>query len=57
MAMADVCLYGARAITLAGPSRAPVTLRAGHFGGTLGTGTLRLDLQGACAGAGPDQRA
>lgn len=46
MAMADVCLHGARAITLAGPSRAPVTLRAGHFGGTLGTGTLRLDLQG-----------
>lgn len=56
MAMADVCLHGARAITLAGPSRAAVTLRAGHFGGTLGTGTLRLDL-GACAGAGPDQRA
>ncbi|CAD0350289.1 amidohydrolase family protein [Xanthomonas hortorum pv. vitians] len=46
MSMADVCLQGARAITLAGPSRAAVTMRAGRFGGTLGTGSLRLDLQG-----------
>ncbi|WP_193589281.1 amidohydrolase family protein [Xanthomonas arboricola] len=46
MSMADVCLQGARSITLAGPSRAAVNLRAGRFGGTLGTGTLRLDLQG-----------
>ncbi|MCL1525177.1 amidohydrolase [Xanthomonas nasturtii] len=46
MAMADVCLQGARAITLAGPSRSAVSIRAGRFGGTLGTGTLRLDLHG-----------
>ncbi|WP_193553202.1 amidohydrolase family protein [Xanthomonas arboricola] len=46
MSMADVCLQGARSITLAGPSRAAVNLYAGRFGGTLGTGTLRLDLQG-----------
>ncbi|WP_338339946.1 amidohydrolase family protein [Xanthomonas euvesicatoria] len=46
MAMADVCLQGARAITQAGPSRAAVTIRAGRFGGTLGTGTVRMDLQG-----------
>ncbi|APO97153.1 amidohydrolase family protein [Xanthomonas vesicatoria] len=46
MSMADVCLQGARSITLAGPSRAAVNIRAGRFGGTLGTGTLRLDLQG-----------
>ncbi|WP_039447226.1 amidohydrolase family protein [Xanthomonas vasicola] len=46
MAMADVCLQGARTVTRAGPSRTAVTIRAGHFGGTLGTGTLRLDLQG-----------
>ncbi|AVQ09054.1 TPA: amidohydrolase family protein [Xanthomonas vasicola pv. zeae] len=46
MAMADVCLQGARTVTQAGPSRTAVTIRAGHFGGTVGTGTLRLDLQG-----------
>ncbi|MCF5935762.1 amidohydrolase, partial [Xanthomonas perforans] len=46
MAMADVCLQGARAITQAGPSRAPVTIRAGRFGGTLGTGTVRMHLLG-----------
>lgn len=34
MAMADVCLHGARAITQAGLSRAAVTIRAGRFGGT-----------------------
>ncbi|SBV50011.1 hypothetical protein XBLMG947_0786 [Xanthomonas bromi] len=33
-------------MTLAGPSRTAVTIHAGRFGGTLGTGTLRLDLQG-----------
>ncbi|MCC4619485.1 amidohydrolase family protein [Xanthomonas cassavae CFBP 4642] len=46
MAMADVCLQGARAITLAGVSHAAVGMRNGRFGGTVGTGTLRLDLQG-----------
>ncbi|MCC4604327.1 amidohydrolase family protein [Xanthomonas campestris] len=46
MAMADVCLQGARAITLAGVSHAAVSMRNGRFGGTVGTGTLRLDLQG-----------
>ncbi|PPU78844.1 MULTISPECIES: amidohydrolase family protein [Xanthomonas] len=46
MSMADVCLQGARSLTLAGPSHAPLHLRAGRFGGTLGTGTLRLDLRG-----------
>ncbi|MBV6814484.1 amidohydrolase family protein [Xanthomonas campestris pv. passiflorae] len=46
MAMADVCLHGARAITQAGLSRAAVTIRAGRFGGTLGAGTVRMDLQG-----------
>ncbi|MFC7521307.1 amidohydrolase family protein [Xanthomonas populi] len=45
MSMADVCLQGARSITLTGPSRAAVMVRAGRFGGTLGTGSLRLDLQ------------
>ncbi|MBB3801959.1 cytosine/adenosine deaminase-related metal-dependent hydrolase [Xanthomonas arboricola] len=46
MSMADVCLQGARSITLAGPSRAALNLRAGRFGGTVGTATLRLDLSG-----------
>ncbi|QDS15700.1 amidohydrolase family protein [Xanthomonas arboricola] len=46
MSMADVCLQGARSITLAGPSRGPLTIRAGRFGGTLGTRSLRLDLPG-----------
>ncbi|MFO3704182.1 amidohydrolase family protein [Xanthomonas codiaei] len=46
MAMADVCMQGARAITLAGVSHVAVNMRNGRFGGTVGTGTLRLDLQG-----------
>ncbi|AKK64427.1 amidohydrolase family protein [Xanthomonas oryzae] len=46
MPMADVCLQGARAMTAAGASRTAVTIRTGRFGGTPGTGTLRLDLQG-----------
>lgn len=46
MSMADVCLQGARTLTLAGPSHAPLHLRGGRFGGTLGIGTLRLDLRG-----------
>ncbi len=35
-------------MTAAGASRTAVTIRAGRFGGTPGTGTLRLDLQGMC---------